>query len=458
MADADSPPRRPAVAVIGGGFSGLMTALHVLADASGPSVLLLEKCGTFGRGAAYSAPNPDHRLNVRAGNMSAWPDRPDHFVEWLKKTRSSEEARELFASRGEYGRYLQEQLAGAIRGGAVGRLTLAPYEAARVTPEGGGWRVETAVGRVYHVDAVVLAIGAGSPAPLPGLDEAATSSTRYGADPWSLRLPSKPLGEAPILIAGAGLTMVDMVLDLAAKIPDASFLALSRRGLWPLEHAEAASPALPPPPDPGGPAEILLWLKRQAKSVGWRTAVDAIRPVTQTLWSSWSLKERARFLRHARPYWDVHRHRLAPEVARRLNALRAEGRLSLLRGRLIKAAPVEDGLDIWWRPRGDHSLRNLKVGLLVNCTGLSSPLSKGGGLLADLAKQGLVRHDALGLGLDADRSGRLIGGAGEITPGLFGIGPSIRGVLWEIIAVPDIRNQAPQVAKAAADHAAAAYH
>ena len=78
--------------------------------------------------------------------------------------------------------------------------------------------------------------------------------------------------------------------------------------------------------------------------------------------------------------------------------------------------------------------------------------------MADLAKQGLVRHDALGLGLDADRSGRLIGGAGEITPGLFGIGPSIRGVLWEIIAVPDIRNQAPQVAKAAADHAAAAYH
>lgn len=134
--------------------------------------------------------------------------------------------------------------------------------------------METAVGRVYHVDAVVLAIGAGSPAPLPGLDEAATSSTRYGADPWSLRLPSKPLGEAPILIAGAGLTMVDMVLDLAAKIPDASFLALSRRGLWPLEHAEAASPALPPPPDPGGPAEILPGLSARRKA--W----DGARPWT----------------------------------------------------------------------------------------------------------------------------------------------------------------------------------
>jgi uncharacterized NAD(P)/FAD-binding protein YdhS len=52
----------------------------------------------------------------------------------------------------------------------------------------------------------------------------------------------------------------------------------------------------------------------------WRSVVDAMRPHTQTLWHQLPLAERRRFLRHARPYRDLHRHRIAPDAARQLDA------------------------------------------------------------------------------------------------------------------------------------------
>jgi len=46
----------------------------------------------------------------------------------------------------------------------------------------------------------------------------------------------------------------------------------------------------------------------------WRSSVDALRPATQELWRSLGPEERRRFLRHPRAYWEVHRHRVAPEI------------------------------------------------------------------------------------------------------------------------------------------------
>jgi uncharacterized NAD(P)/FAD-binding protein YdhS len=434
-----------------------MVALHLLADPAGPDVLLFEKRTPFGRGAAYSTPNPAHRLNVRASNMSAFPDRPDHFVSWLAEFRKASPRGDLFASRGEYGQYLQQMLADEVRKAASrSRLHLIPDEVISAARVEGLWRVETAVGRAYQAEAVILALGAGPPVDPSGVTNDLQASPWYGANPWAWTPPDEPPGEGPFFIAGAGLTMVDVALTLAERFPQKTFLALSRRGLWPLEHAAGAAAIALEPPERGSPTAILRWLRAQSKQVDWRSAVDALRPATQTLWSSWSETEKARFLRHARAYWDIHRHRLAPDVAERIRDLQRSGRLALLRGRLVTADWTGQGVEVQWRPRGRAQVERLRACALVNCTGLSSPLARGDGLLADLRATGSVRSDRLGLGLDADASGRLIGEGGELVPGLFGLGPLIRGVLWEIIAVPDIRSQAPAVARAAAHYAVAA--
>ena len=93
-AKANSRPRRPqAIAIVGDGFTGSLLALHLLQRCrSGDRIYLIERNAQFGRGLAYSTGNPNHLLNVRAGNMSAYSDQPDHFVEWLRRLPKATQA------------------------------------------------------------------------------------------------------------------------------------------------------------------------------------------------------------------------------------------------------------------------------------------------------------------------------------------------------------------------------
>ena len=74
------------IAVIGAGFSGVMTAIHLLWRCQpGERVYLVERGGRVGPGLAYGTSHPRHLVNVRAENMSAFVDEPDHFVRWLER-------------------------------------------------------------------------------------------------------------------------------------------------------------------------------------------------------------------------------------------------------------------------------------------------------------------------------------------------------------------------------------
>lgn len=436
-------PPLPLVAVIGAGFSGLMTALH-LVRAGTVRVRLIEKSANFAQGAAYCTANPDHLLNVRAGNMSAWPDEPDHFARWLSERRPGADA---FASRGEYGLYLQTLLATAAEDPT--RLSLIADKAVALTPEGAGWRLGCASGRSEAVDSVVLALGNPPPATPSGVDSDVTGGALYQADPW--RLPSQiaETAKAPILLIGSGLTMVDVALSVARLAPDQPMIVLSRRGLSPLPHAQTSLPDNRTPPAGASPTTLLAWLKSEARRQGWREAIDALRPHTQTIWRGWDQTHRARFLRHARPYWDIHRHRLAPQVAARVHALIASGTLAQLTGRIETLTAGPKGLQLRWRPRGAKEVQTLDVSRAINCTGPAGPVgAHKDRLIETLCSDGQVRPDPLGLGLDVDIDGRLIDRDGVSRPNLFAVGPVTRGAFWEITAVPDIRLQAARTAAA----------
>ena len=233
----------PIIAVIGAGFSGVMTTLNLLAQSPAAKVLLFEKRAPVGLGAAYSTHNPSHKLNVRAGNMSAWPDRPDHFVAWL-----ADQGLDLgpggFASRADYGRYLQAQIAGIAEGPeSLGRLVVNPDAVIGIAPRGQGWRLTTALGQSHDVDAAILALGNPPPARPQGVDEAFLTSPAHIADPWRWRAGDLP--EGSVMLIGAGLTMVDVALSLDDAQPGRPMLALSRRGLAPLRHQGAPTPCPP---------------------------------------------------------------------------------------------------------------------------------------------------------------------------------------------------------------------
>lgn len=438
---------RPIVLVVGGGFSGLLTALHLLFDPDGPQVRLVERRGVFGRGLAYATDDPGHLLNVRVANMSAFPDQPDHFVRWLAR-RNGESGAGAFVTRKVYGEYLQSLLRAAVAGFfGVGRLLLEADEVVDLAPAEGRWRAETAMGRVVWADAVVLATGA-SPSPPPGGASAELlASDRYVGDPWRAQGLDVELGRR-ILLLGTGLTMVDVALMLG--LAERRLVAISRRGLTPRAH-EGAPPAAGRIELRGSPAEVLHELRRRSRRDGWREVIDQLRGSSADIWRSWSLAQRRQFLRHARPWWDVHRHRMAPPVAARIEQMTRCGELVVRAGAIVRLELDGDEVRAELRPRGGRGLQTLRFDAVVNCMGLGSDIERTDQpLMRALSRRSLVRADPCFLGLDVDPSLRPRSSRGAETPGLFAVGPITRGGQWETTSVPDIRTQARDVAAAVA--------
>jgi uncharacterized NAD(P)/FAD-binding protein YdhS len=424
----------PVAAVIGGGFSGLLTAVHLLRGNPRVRVHLIEGGPLFGRGRAYSTANPHHLLNVRAANMSAFPDDPDHFRRWLDTPSG-----DAFVTRGRYGDYLQDILR---REGEPGRLIPHHSRATGAAPAGPrGWRIDLANGGVIEAEAVVLALGFLQQT-LPGEIEAGfTAHPAYIPDPWAHDLSKVPPGE--ILLLGTGLTMVDVAIGLDS--PARRFTALSRRGLAPRVHGPSV--ASPSPSSMAGPLSCLRRLRRQAKKVGWRTAVDSIRWATPQIWQAWSQRERRQFLRHLQPWWGVHRHRTAPETDERLEAMRRDGRLQILAAKVQSITGAGHELQVALRPRGSTERQTRRYAAVINCTSPSSNIdSATDPLVAGLRRQGLLRADALGLGLDVGRDWNVVGAGARKTPGLYAVGPLARGEIWEAVAVPDLRLHAQEAA------------
>ena len=447
----------PPIAVIGAGFSGTMAALQLLASlpASRP-VLLCERAGSFGRGLAYGTENRDHLLNVRAENMSAFPDRPRHFENWLARigadsgpgTRADIRVTPAgtFAARGLYGRYLSELLTEAVIGG-VPRLHLVNDAVTDLVPEFGGFRLHTEGGQTHRVAGAVLANGI--------LTSSGEPRSRHRLDPWAPDTFGRLNPHLPVLIVGTGLTMVDAVAALRQHGFSGPIVALSRRGLLPSVHAPVRPWPLPSlaPEDLASLPALLARIRAEvaaadAAGVDWRSVLDALRPITDFIWRSLPQADRARFLRHLRPFWEVHRHRTAPPTAAAIKEEIVRGSLSIQAGRIvaIEDAPAEAIVTI--RPRGAQRDERLRVQCVLDATGISPVAGTDDPLLRRLIARGLVRPGPFGLGLDAGPDYRVRSSHGSAN--LWTLGPLLRGVVWECIAVPDIRNEAMDLAAAIA--------
>lgn len=453
----------PPVAVIGAGFSGTMAALQLLSVLPPERpVLLCERSGSFARGLAYGTGNPAHLLNVRAANMSAFPDRPGHFEEWLAGADLGEGVVRTpagtFVARGHYGSYLTDLLKAAVTGPGAPRLRLVNDAVVDLEPRADGFLLRTEGGQSHRVAGAVLAMG--------NLATAAGRS-RHSLDPWAPERFGRLHAHAPVLIVGTGLTMLDAVASLRAQGFSGAILALSRRGLLPNAHAPAA-----PWPAPDLTQADFATLRRLVArirgevaraaqaGVGWHGVVDALRPLTDTIWRSLPPREQARFQRHLRPFWDVHRHRTAPPTARIIADEIARGALTVRAGRLLAVEDEAARAVVTLRLRGAERPERLAVQAMIDATGFGHLTESRDPLLHRLLERGLVRPGPFGLGLDAGVDYRALGGsAGEGGGPLWILGPLLRGVLWECTAVPDIRNEAADLASLVAadlDRAAAA--
>lgn len=449
MPEQNSTRRR--LVIIGGGFSGAALALQALNVGRGEiSVTVVDRFGGFGPGLAYSTSDPAHLLNVHSERMSVLADAPGDFKTWLSSRNEAPIGG--FAQRTAYGAYLTERMSITRQFAERGALTLVHGEAAACRVQEDRAFVGLSTGVSLAADAVVLATGH-PPAHAP-FDARALSAAQFKANPWDADAISSIAPDQDVLLVGSGLTMIDMVLSLTREPRSGKIYALSRRGLIPRAHTPAhAHGPLERFDPPVTLSDAVDALRREAAAMEargepWQWLMDRLRPDIPKLWRRMTSEQQRRFLHHARPFWDAHRHRAAPHALAHLEALRESGQLVLLAGKIVSATPSADGaVEVTLRRRGRGETEQIRVASIINCTGADPDVRRADApLMQQLLTDGLARPHATGIGFDLDENGRLIGADGAPSPRLFAIGPPTQGAFWESTAVPEIRRRADELA------------
>jgi uncharacterized NAD(P)/FAD-binding protein YdhS len=441
------------VAVIGAGASGTLTTTYLLRAAAETRtplrIALIDRYEQHGLGRAYATEHPAHLLNSPVDRMSAVAADPGHLARWAAANGIRHDG---FLSRAAFGCYLRELLADAERmARPTATVTRITADVVGLTHSGLGrpLRLHLAAQGRIDADAAVLATGNQPPAaqfPVP-------ASPRYIRDPWIPGALDGVADGSPVVILGTGLTMLDVAISLTGAHPQTIVHAVSRHALVPREHRAPPDSAIPPPvlqvPDlspvdlPGLIRHVRL-AAAQAPD-GWQAVVDALRPHVPGLWQRLSLPDKRLFLRHVARYWEVHRHRMPPATARRIDQLRSAGRLSVQPGRIVAVAEKPAGLCV----RIEHQGRITEVaaGWLINATGPAADITATTDpLLRGLLNSGLARPDPLRLGFEVDASGALLNASGRPSDVIVALGPPLRGQLYETTAIPEIRDQAAALA------------
>ncbi|MFJ2282469.1 FAD/NAD(P)-binding protein [Pseudomonas sp. NPDC087803] len=444
--------------IIGAGFSGAVTAAQFLHHSPPDTrVVLINRSGAMARGLAYGTNSSLHLLNVPAGNMSAYVDDPEHFLRFCQ-ARDSDCVASSFVPRKIYGDYLTSVLDEAEKQARPDvRLERIISEVQSLRPEGAGAVLELRSGQQIHADQVVLAFGNFSPLDPPGFGS--YLGERYQSDPWSGAEMLPHDLESPVLLVGAGLTALDVSLGLLQQGHRGPIYMISRRGLRPLPHRQQrpshevpsviSQRLLEEAPSVRGYMRVMRHEINLAKSQGfdWRDLLAVMRSITAKLWTRLPDVERRRFLRHAQPYWDVHRHRVAPAAYLRFEEALKLGQVRSMAGRIRTVAANTSGLTVGVELRDGRKLTTIDVARVINCTGPNTNLSRvNDTLISQLRADGLIQPDALGLGLNLSQHCEVNDFNGRAVPWLNYVGPMLKADLWEATAVPELRQCAKTLA------------
>jgi uncharacterized NAD(P)/FAD-binding protein YdhS len=440
------------VVIIGGGFSGAsVTAALLRAGNSSLSVILIEREGQPGLGVAYGTPCSGHLLNVRAQNMSAVAEDPLHFLHWVRLHYDCSAQPDDYLPRQVYGRYVQAVLKEAGEASSA-HFEWKHDEAVAITAVNGKVEISLHSGSTIVADKVVLALGNFPPADpkFPGKTE---FSPRYISNPWDAHTIEEIGKGEDVLLVGSGLTSVDVVITLRERGHQGKVHILSRHGFLPQTHKHTEPwPAFWNEESPRTALGLLRLIrseigKAEANGGDWRAVIDSLRPFNQKIWRSLPRHEQMRFLRHLRAYWDVHRHRVAPQIGQMLAGEMGKGNVEVHAGRITNYSEDLDHIVVTYHERTDGESKTVRVERVINCTGPDANIRRiQDPLLKNLFQHNLVQPDAISLGLDTAESGAILDNRGVASDFIYTLGPLRKGNLWESIAVPEIRVQASQLA------------
>ena len=436
--------------VVGGGFTGAAIAIACLQRITEPFRLtMIEQSPQIGRGVAYGSHHPLHLLNVRARDLSIRASQPGDFLNWAfhqldqgeNQAGLHEALAHTFLPRQLFGEYVRQRLYESVAQRHDVVFSVVNDTAKSCVTESGRYRIGLERNAPVIADVLFLATAYGL----------SSASAEGALKPFESVAPDRAAAARQIALIGSGLTMVDVLLAARRDGFHGTALVVSRRGQLPRPHA----PKGVVPKEIGLPRSKHVSLLAAAIRIScemaeesgtpWQAVINGLRPSLPDIWQALPTDEQARFLRHLRPFWDLHRHRLPMEVHGRLTAEFAEGRAVLLHGSVQAVTRDAGGFKLALLSRGAREPSLVEADLAFDCTGYFRP-DLDQPLIASLFKRELARPDPHRLGLAVERSGQVIG-AGGASSSLFAIGPLCQGTLWEITAVPEIAAQAGRAAR-----------
>ncbi len=433
------------VCVIGGGLTGAAAAIACLQRIDMPFHLtIVEPNSSLGHGVAYGGHHPLHLLNVRARDLTILADRPEDFLIWAFRHLDQGEndagllegLGHTFLPRQLFGEYTRQRLFETVHRRRDVECNIVRGIAKSCRRSGGFFVLYVNRSETIEADVVILATAYGT-------------SGEFGDGtllPFGFVPPDQIAQAEAMILIGSGLTMVDVLLNARRDGFAGKSTIISHRGQLPREHAaKGVMPkemALPKTKSVARLAASIRIACEAAEAYGtpWQAVINGLRPSISAIWQQLDIVEQARFLRHLRPFWDTHRHRLPPEVYRQLHQEMDQGQSRLLRARVLDIQRLSTSFAINLRRRGATKVETFNADLAFDCRSPRPDLCSN--FIRSLIDQDLARADPHNLGLAVKPDGQVLGIQAVPTLGLYALGPLCQGSLWEITAVPEIVRQA----------------
>lgn len=444
------------VAIIGAGLSGTMLAMNLLKQKCDQEVkiLLIDRSSKNNLGPAYST-NEDYLLNVPAELMGAFSKEPEHFLNWALEKKINT-GKGDYLPRKLFREYIQKMFQNALKQKSSS-ITFQRIEGEAVDLKSTEDHLIVFMkdGSRFDADRVVLALG-NAPPRIPELENRSfIDDKRYINNPWDPYIFKDLSPESTILFIGTGQTTVDLATGLYKKNHRGKMISISRRGLFPLSQQKVEPypsffDELKDEPDFPAIFKIVRKHFRNAEKKGLdpRAVIDSLRPHTKTIWMNLPTEEKMRFLRHAFRYWEIIRSRIPPASNEVIKKLISSGRMEVITGRLTDIIPSESTMEIKYTGRGEADEKTFSADIVVNCIGpcqdyerIDQPLVK------NLLSSRLIQCDPVHLGINALPEGNIIKEDGTPSDILYTIGLPLKGIVWESLALPEIRLEAEELSK-----------
>lgn len=453
------------IGIVGGGFSGMMTAVHLIRNTEEPiHLIIFEPSGIIGKGIAYNTYSKVHLLNVITEKMSAFKDEPHHFLNWVTQQSDYETIdRNIlaisFLPRHLYGNYLATiwEEATALAQKKRVDITVIPKLVIDVDKTNDSITLYPENQASIEVAECIIATGNQLPGHLNIENPTFYTTEFYFQNSWHHTAVNNLNESLPVFIIGNGLTMVDTIIGLLENHFSNDIIALSTHGYNILPHRHTGvkyASLVEELPENIDLYTIVRLLNKHLKRIHRfgltpEPIIDSLRPYTQKIWMGLKHEEKKTFMNRLRHLWGLARHRIPQHVQDRILDLRLNQKLFIYAGKLQNISALNGEVWVDFYDKKEKIKKRLKVGRVINCTGPETNLEKiNNSFLRQALQKGMLKQDALKLGIDADPiTFEVRDQDNRLQPNLYTLGGNLKGVLWESTAVNELRDQALALAK-----------